>query len=99
MILSCPFGKLGSFQAFGLSTNDKAVCTELAESELPLEFMDNACNLQKTLFNSNTDSQALWDFYETNCLGQLKCTIPVSTFQLKFSSACKSILDNRVKKS
>jgi hypothetical protein len=57
MTLSCSFGKLGSFEAFGLSTDDGALCLDLSESEIPQQFLDKQCNLKQSLFSNNTASQ------------------------------------------
>ena len=60
MILSCSYGHLGSLEAWGLSKDDSMICNDMAESDMPLTFLDFDCRLAKNkLWTSPEDGDRL----------------------------------------
>lgn len=62
MFLSCSYGTLGALTEIGLSRSDKDTCVEVGEAEIPKDFMQKECILDKSALTSG-----LYSFYESKC--------------------------------
>ena len=107
MKISCPYGKLDSLNAFGLSKDDEANARMMADSTTPSVLLYANCGLGESLFASASGDQQLLTCFEQKCRDEAACEIQVhelnSCFNgevmTSFTSACSTEVQLRLKYS
>jgi hypothetical protein len=92
--ISCPYGRLHSLDAFGLSKDDGANARMMADSATPADLLDANCALVgvdgstsqatvQTLFASSAAAKTLVTCFEEKCRDESSCEI-----EMKNSESC-----------